>query len=104
MDKKPTNELLRRGQLKTLDAAAGAWKDGDHPELREGSVKWVNTLRRENECRLRRCAIDKGIAKSERQYSQGRSLGPFADHSEFLAVLHRQSAKTGTRKSEQPSR
>ena len=27
-------ELMRLRQLKTLDAAAGAWKDKDHPESR----------------------------------------------------------------------
>ena len=34
-------ELMRLRQIKALKAAAGAWKDKDHPELKQGSVKWV---------------------------------------------------------------
>ena len=49
-------ELLRLRQLKALDAAAGAWKDQDHPELREGAAAWVRKLRQENERRLRKAA------------------------------------------------
>jgi hypothetical protein len=45
-------ELMRLRQLKALDAAAGAWKDKDHPELKQGSAKWVKELRGENERRL----------------------------------------------------
>jgi len=46
-------ELLRLRQLKALDAAAGAWKDKDHPELRRGADVWVRKLRQENERRFR---------------------------------------------------
>lgn len=46
-------EVMRLKQLKALDAAAGAWKDKDHPELKQGSGKWVKELRRENERRIR---------------------------------------------------
>jgi hypothetical protein len=49
-------ELLRLRQLRALDAVAGAWKDSDHPELKQGSVKWVRKLRRENERRLPKAA------------------------------------------------
>jgi Arc/MetJ-type ribon-helix-helix transcriptional regulator len=45
-------ELMRLRQLRALDAAVGAWKDSNHPELKQGSVKWVRKLRRENERRL----------------------------------------------------
>jgi hypothetical protein len=45
-------ELMRLKQLKALDAAAGAWKDKDHPELKRGSAKWVKELRRKNERRI----------------------------------------------------
>jgi hypothetical protein len=41
-------ELVPRRQLQALMAAAGAWKDEDHPELAQGSVQWVRTLRRES--------------------------------------------------------
>jgi hypothetical protein len=36
-------ELMRLRQLKALDAAAGSWKDSDHPELKSGSAKWVRS-------------------------------------------------------------
>jgi hypothetical protein len=42
-------ELMRLRQLKALDAASGSWKDADHPELKQGSVKWVKKLRQEQE-------------------------------------------------------
>lgn len=47
-------ELTRRRQLATLDAVAGAWKDKDHPELKQGAAQWVRKLRRENERRFRK--------------------------------------------------
>jgi hypothetical protein len=40
-------ELMRLRQLKALDAAAGSWKDENHPELRDGSGDWARSLRRE---------------------------------------------------------
>ena len=40
-------ELMRLRQLKAIQAAAGSWKDKDHPELKHGAVKWVDKLRRE---------------------------------------------------------
>ena len=47
-------ELMRLRQVKALKAAAGAWKDKDHPELKQGSVKWVQKLRQESERRFKR--------------------------------------------------
>jgi hypothetical protein len=47
-------ELMRLRQLKALDDVAGAWKDKDHPELRQGASKWVKRLRQESERRFRR--------------------------------------------------
>ena len=47
-------ELMRRRQLQALDAAAGAWKDKDHPELKHGGEKWVRKLRRETERRFQK--------------------------------------------------
>jgi hypothetical protein len=44
-------ELLRLRQIKALEAASGAWKDKDHPELKDGSATWVKKIRRENERR-----------------------------------------------------
>ncbi len=39
-------ELMRLRQTKALEAAAGSWKDKDHPELKQGAAKWVKRLRR----------------------------------------------------------
>ena len=47
-------ELMRRRQISALKAAAGAWKDKDHPELKHGSAAWVRKLRQETERRLKR--------------------------------------------------
>jgi hypothetical protein len=47
-------ELMRLRQASALRAAAGAWKDRDHPELRAGSGNWVRKLRREAEGRFTR--------------------------------------------------
>jgi Arc/MetJ-type ribon-helix-helix transcriptional regulator len=47
-------ELMRRRQIAALKAAAGAWKDKDHPELKQGSAAWVKKLRQETERRFRR--------------------------------------------------
>ena len=45
-------ELTRLRQVKALEAAVGSWKDADHPELKQGSAKWVKKLREENERRF----------------------------------------------------
>jgi hypothetical protein len=52
-----SNELIRLRQLKALEAAGGAWKDKDHPELKQGSAQWVKKLRQESERRLKRTAV-----------------------------------------------
>jgi hypothetical protein len=36
------------------EAADGAWKDKDHPELKQGSANWVRKLRQENERRFKK--------------------------------------------------
>ena len=46
--------LMRLRQLKALEAAAGSWKDKDHPELKQGSAKWVRKLRQESERRFQK--------------------------------------------------
>jgi hypothetical protein len=48
------HELMRLRQLKALESAAGAWKDKDHPELKQGAAKWVRKIRQEAERRFRR--------------------------------------------------
>ena len=47
-------ELMRLRQLKALEAAAGSWKDKDHPELKQGAAKWVEKLRRQDEKRFQK--------------------------------------------------
>lgn len=47
-------ELMRLRQIEALKAAAGAWKDKDHPELKQGAAKWVKKLRQENERRFKK--------------------------------------------------
>jgi hypothetical protein len=47
-------ELMRRRQIEALKAAAGAWKDKDHPELKHGSDAWVRKIRQESERRLKK--------------------------------------------------
>ena len=47
-------ELMRLRQLEALKAATGSWKDKDHPELKQGAVKWVDKLRRQDEKRFQK--------------------------------------------------
>jgi hypothetical protein len=47
-------ELMRRRQIEALKAAAGAWNDKDHPELKQGSAAWVRKLRQESEHRFKK--------------------------------------------------
>lgn len=47
-------ELMRLRQIAALKGAEGAWKDEDHPELKQGSAKWVRKLRRESERRVKK--------------------------------------------------
>jgi hypothetical protein len=45
-------EIMRLRQIKALEAAAGSWKDKDHPELKQGAAKWVKKLRKEYDRRF----------------------------------------------------
>ncbi|HYW45687.1 MAG TPA: AbrB/MazE/SpoVT family DNA-binding domain-containing protein [Bryobacteraceae bacterium] len=45
-----------------------------------------------------RRTIDRGIAKSEKDYREGRSYGPFQTHEEFIASLHAEAAKLRRKK------
>lgn len=47
-------EIQRRNQREALKKATGAWKDEDHPELRDGSAAWVRRIRAESEERFQR--------------------------------------------------
>ncbi len=46
------DEIQRRQQRNALRAANGAWKDEDHPELKDGSAEWVRRMRAESEKRF----------------------------------------------------
>jgi hypothetical protein len=46
------DEIQRRQQRNALRAAKGAWKDDDHPELKDGAEAWVNQMRSESEVRF----------------------------------------------------
>jgi Arc/MetJ-type ribon-helix-helix transcriptional regulator len=47
-------EVRRLRMLKALEEASGAWKDKDHPELRDGAAKYVEKVRKEDEKRFKR--------------------------------------------------
>ena len=47
-------ESMRLRQLKALEAVTGAWKDKDHPELKQGAAKWVRKIRQETERRFQK--------------------------------------------------
>jgi len=56
------DEIQRRQQRNALRAAKGAWKDEDHPELKDGAAPWVNQMRAESEARFQ--AIEKRQSNS----------------------------------------
>ena len=47
-------KLMRYRQIAAIKAAAGAWKDKDHPELKQGAAKWVARMRRQDERRFKK--------------------------------------------------
>jgi len=47
-----------------------------------------------------RRAIDRGIAQSEKEYSQGKGFGPFDSQAEFIASLHKEAKKLGSKKNQ----
>jgi|ERR1035438_306559 hypothetical protein len=46
------DEIQRRQQRNALRDAKGAWKDEDHPELKDGAAAWVSRMRSESETRF----------------------------------------------------
>jgi len=46
------DEIQRRQQRQALREVAGAWKDEDHPELKDGAAAWVRQMRSESETRF----------------------------------------------------
>jgi len=55
-------EFNRQRLLEFLNSKEPAWKDEDHPELAEGSYKWVRSLRDDWDRR-----VDEKFAKSDRE-------------------------------------
>ncbi|HVA81484.1 MAG TPA: hypothetical protein VNF29_11215 [Candidatus Binataceae bacterium] len=49
-----SDELRRQQQHRALEAAGGAWKDRDHPELARGARTWVARMRADSDQRLSR--------------------------------------------------
>jgi hypothetical protein len=47
-------ELNKRKLLAFFSNEEPAWKDADHPELKDGTVAWVRGLRQESDSRLRK--------------------------------------------------
>jgi hypothetical protein len=47
-------ELRKRKLLAFLNRKEPAWKDEDHPELKDGADKWVRSLRDQDEKRFER--------------------------------------------------
>jgi hypothetical protein len=47
------DEILRGKQRNAFRKSVGAWKDKDHPELKQGSAAWVERMRVESEQRFR---------------------------------------------------
>lgn len=45
-------EIKIHQQREALREAAGAWKDEDHPELKDGAEAWVRKMRAESEVRF----------------------------------------------------
>jgi AbrB family looped-hinge helix DNA binding protein len=48
--------------------------------------------------------VDRGIAESMAEFKAGHSLGPFATHKQFLAALHKEAKKVGTKKPKRRTR
>lgn len=42
-------ELKRLRQINSLEQAIGTWQAKDHPELKQGTQRWISKLRMEND-------------------------------------------------------
>jgi AbrB family looped-hinge helix DNA binding protein len=51
-----------------------------------------------------RRAIKRGIAQSENEYNEGHFFGPFDNHEDFIASLHREAGKLGVKKNKRPKK
>src|SRR5205809_577371 len=51
-----------------------------------------------------RRVINRRLAQSEKEYKEGRFFGPFDNHEDFIASLHRESGKLGAKKSKRPKK
>jgi AbrB family looped-hinge helix DNA binding protein len=48
--------------------------------------------------------INRGIAQSEKEYNQGKGFGPFETHDQFIASLHKEAKKLGSKKNKRTAR
>lgn len=48
--------------------------------------------------------VDRGIAESLAQFNAGQAHGPFATHKEFIASLHKESARLRAKKTKRARR
>jgi hypothetical protein len=55
-----TNEVRRRRLLRFLKNDEPAWNDKNHPELADGSAKWVRALRSESDHAIQKRLKGKG--------------------------------------------
>ncbi|HEY4695306.1 MAG TPA: hypothetical protein VIH13_00250 [Candidatus Hydromicrobium sp.] len=46
-------EIQRLNFIKAVKETAGTWNDEDHPEFKKGVDRWVRSLRKEDEKRLK---------------------------------------------------
>jgi AbrB family looped-hinge helix DNA binding protein len=101
---KPKTELM---VPRSVRRKAGI-KPGDHVEFipSDGSITIRKREARQDDehTPAQRRAVDRGIAKSEKDYKAGRSFGPFQSHEEFISSLHSEAAKLGAKKNRRPSR
>jgi antitoxin component of MazEF toxin-antitoxin module len=51
-----------------------------------------------------RRAIDRGIALSKKDYTEGRAYGPFKTHEAFIACLHKEAAKVRRKKTKRAAK
>jgi hypothetical protein len=58
----------------------------------------VNHFFMRTTAKTQRLAIDRGIAKSMKEYKQGKAFGPFGTHKEFISSLHKMTGKLPSKK------
>jgi bifunctional DNA-binding transcriptional regulator/antitoxin component of YhaV-PrlF toxin-antitoxin module len=65
------------------------------PKLRAADDEYTPAQRR---------TIDRGIAQSLKEYKQGKAIGPFETHAEFIASLHGPAKRAATKRTKRSAR